>query len=106
MGRDAEEPDGREPESNVYERVLAEDREVVRRLFRVTLGGAHAGLAITVCVVALVAAVGNAAWALIVGGAVAFWFTAALAAGARGGRRGKAAVTRAYLLTFGWAGWL
>ncbi|MEV7569186.1 hypothetical protein [Streptomyces tanashiensis] len=89
-----------------YERVLAEDREVVRRLFRVTTGGAHAGLALTVCVVALLAAVGNATWALIVGGAVAFWFTVALAVVARGGRRGKAAVTRAYLLTFGWAGWL
>ncbi|MFF6842152.1 hypothetical protein ACFY8X_25685 [Streptomyces tanashiensis] len=106
MGRDVEEHDGAGRELNAYERVLAEDREVVRRLFRVTIGGAHAGLAITVCVVALVAAVGNAAWALIVGGAVAFWFTVALAGVARGGRRGQAAVTRAYLLTFGWAGWL
>ncbi|MER5202453.1 hypothetical protein [Streptomyces sp. NPDC002825] len=71
-----------------------------------SIGGAHAGLAITGFVVTLFAVIGGAAWALIVGGAVAFCFTVALVAIVGGGRRRRAAVTRAYLLTFGWAGWL
>lgn len=93
-------------EPNAYERVLAEDRRVVRELFRVSIGGAHAGLVITAVVVALSAAIGGVRWALIVGGAVAAWFAVALFAVRRGGRRGRAAAVRAYLLTFGWAGWL
>ncbi|MFD4609237.1 hypothetical protein ACFWOT_14215 [Streptomyces sp. NPDC058440] len=100
------EQDGAGRELNAYERVLAEDRRVVREMLRVSTGGAHAGLAITVIVVALIAAVGGAQWALMVGGAVAAWFAVALFALARGGRRGLAAVTRAYLLTFDWASWL
>ncbi|MET9876778.1 hypothetical protein ABZZ36_19430 [Actinacidiphila glaucinigra] len=101
-----EEQDGPGRELNAYERILAEDRRVVREVLRVSIGGAHAGLAITVTIVALSAVVGGAAWALIIGGAFAFWFTVALLAVAGGGRHGRAAVTRAYLLTFGWASWL
>ncbi|MEW1700076.1 hypothetical protein ACIQCR_02620 [Streptomyces sp. NPDC093249] len=78
----------------------------MREMLRVSIGGAHAGLAMTVLIVTLFAAVGGAGWALIVGGAVGFWFTVALVATVGGGRRGRAAVTRAYLLTFGWASWL
>ncbi|MFE2546859.1 hypothetical protein [Actinacidiphila glaucinigra] len=101
-----EEQDGPGRELNAYERVLAEDRRVVREMLHVSIGGAHAGLAITTFIVALFAADGGAGWALIVGGAVAFWFTVALIAVVGGGRRGRAAITRAYLLTFGWASWL
>ncbi|MFJ4339089.1 hypothetical protein [Streptomyces sp. NPDC088915] len=101
---DEQDGSGREP--NAYERVLAEDRRVVRELFRVSIGGAHAGFVVTAFVVALFAVIGGAVWALAVGGAVASWFTVALAAAVRTGRRGRAAVTRAYLLTFGWASWL
>ncbi|MGW8366542.1 hypothetical protein ACWGK1_39145 [Streptomyces wedmorensis] len=101
-----EEQDGPGRELNAYERVLAEDRRVVREMLRVSVGGAHAGLAITIFIVALFAAVGGAVGALTVGGAVAFWFTVALIVVVGGGRRGRAAVTCAYLLTFGWAGWL
>ncbi|MFE6854491.1 hypothetical protein ACFVDH_27295 [Streptomyces sp. NPDC057674] len=71
-----------------------------------SIGGAHAGFATAVVVVALFATVGGTAWALIVAGAVAFWFVTALTAVVSGGRRGRAAVTRAYVLTFGWARWL
>ncbi|MFD9242722.1 hypothetical protein ACFV0D_12480 [Streptomyces sp. NPDC059556] len=102
----AEEEVGSGRELNAHERVLAEDRRVMRETFRVTIGGAHTGLAATVVVVALFAAVGGTAWALAVGGAVALCFVVALTAAVGGGRRGRAAVTRAYLLTFGWAGWL
>ncbi|MFJ3187303.1 hypothetical protein [Streptomyces halstedii] len=91
---------------NAYEKVLAEDRRVMREMFRVSIGGAHAGLVITVFFVVLFAAVGGTVWALIVGGAVAFWFAAAHVAAVGGSRRGWAAVKRAYFLTFGWAGWL
>ncbi|WP_306324808.1 hypothetical protein [Streptomyces venezuelae] len=101
-----EEQDGPGRELNAYERVLAEDRRVVRELFRVSIGDAHAGLATTVFIVALFAVFGGTAWALIVGGAVAFWFAVALVAVVGGGRRRWAAVKRAYLLTFGWASWL
>ncbi|WP_405810367.1 hypothetical protein OG524_13445 [Streptomyces sp. NBC_01520] len=93
-------------EANAYERVLAEDRRVVRGTFRVSVGGAHAGLAVTVLVVSLFAVVGGALWALVVSGVVAFACVAALFLVVHRGRRGSAAVTRAYLLTFGWARWL
>ncbi|MGW4228757.1 hypothetical protein ACWEF9_05620 [Streptomyces sp. NPDC004980] len=96
-----EEQDGTGPELNAYERVLAEDRRVVRETFRVSVGRAHAGLAITVLVVSLFAVAGGSLWALVVGGAVAFAYVAALFLVVRRGRRGSAAVTRAYLLTFG-----
>ncbi|MFE5909071.1 transposase family protein [Streptomyces wedmorensis] len=36
----------------------------------------------------------------------ACWFAVALIVVVGGGRSGRAAVTRAYLLTFGWASWL
>lgn len=101
-----EHQDGPGRELNSYEKVLAEDRRVVREMLRVSIGGAHAGLAITLFIVVLSAAGGGTGWALIVGEAVAFWFTAALIAAVGGGRRGWAALRRAYLLTFGWAGWL
>ncbi|MDX3772416.1 MULTISPECIES: hypothetical protein [unclassified Streptomyces] len=95
-----------ERELNAYEKVLAEDRRVMREMFRVSIGGAHAGLVITVFIVVLFAAIGGTLWALIVGGAVASWFTVALIAVVGGGRHGWAAVKRAYLLTFAWASWL
>ncbi|MFF3728054.1 hypothetical protein ACFYYM_37470 [Streptomyces erythrochromogenes] len=91
---------------NAYERLLAEDRRIRRELFRVRTGGAHAGLAMTIFIVALAASVGGARWALIAGGAVALWFTAALCTAARRGLRGRAAAMRGYLLTFGWGSWL
>ncbi|MFE7095406.1 hypothetical protein [Streptomyces erythrochromogenes] len=91
---------------NAYESVLAQDRRIRRELFRVRPGGAHAGLAVTVLIVALVASAGGARWALIAGGVVAFWFTAALWTAVRGGLRGRAAAMRAHLLTFGWGSWL
>ncbi|MFC8226322.1 hypothetical protein [Streptomyces sp. NPDC057287] len=78
----------------------------MREMFRVSIGGAHAGLVITGFIVVLFAAIGGTVWALIVGGAVAFWFTVTLIAVVGGGCRGWTAVKRAYLLTFGWAGWL
>ncbi|MFE5593075.1 hypothetical protein [Streptomyces sp. NPDC056549] len=106
MERYKSKQDGPRRELNTYEKVLAEDRRVVREMFRVSVGGAHAGLVIMLFIVVLFAAVGGTLWALIVGGAVAFWFAVALVAAVGGGRRGWAAVKRAYLLTFGWAGWL
>ncbi|MFJ6517606.1 hypothetical protein ACIQJ4_04955 [Streptomyces filamentosus] len=78
----------------------------MREMFRVSIGGAHVGFVMTVFAVFLFAAIGGPAWALIVGGAVALCFTIALVTAVRGGRRGWAAAKRAYLWTFGWAGWL
>ncbi|MCX4399626.1 MULTISPECIES: hypothetical protein [unclassified Streptomyces] len=78
----------------------------MREMFRVSIGGAHAGLVITVFIVVLFSAIGGTVWALIVGGAVAFWFTVAPIAVVGGDRRGWAAVKRAYLLTSAWADWL
>ncbi|MFF9984194.1 hypothetical protein [Streptomyces erythrochromogenes] len=106
MERGAAQRDGAERAPNAYERVLAEDRRIRRELLRVSTGGAHAGLAMTVLLVALAASAGGARWALIVGGVVVFWFIAALWRAVRGGLRGRAAAVRAYLLTFGWGSWL
>ncbi|MET9148323.1 hypothetical protein [Streptomyces sp. NPDC004042] len=101
--RDQEDP---ERELNAYERILAEDRRVVREMFRVTMGGAHVGLGLLVLAVLLSAGVGGVRWALSAGGAVVAWFAVTLVVVVRRGRRGRDAVARAYLLTFGWAGWL
>ncbi|MGW3188994.1 hypothetical protein ACWDBT_14115 [Streptomyces ardesiacus] len=98
--------DGPGRELNAYEKVLAEDRRVLREVLSVSIGGAHAGLVITVFIMVLFGAFGGTVWALIVGGAFTFWFTVTLVAVVGGGRRGWAAVKRAYLLTFGWASWL
>ncbi|MFE4540297.1 hypothetical protein ACFRKB_35400 [Streptomyces scopuliridis] len=98
--------DGEGRELNAYERVLAEDRRVMREMLRTSTGGAHLGLVVAVVTVALFAAFGGARWALIVGGAVVAWFALVLMVVVLRGRRRWTAARRAYLLTFGWGSWM
>jgi hypothetical protein len=81
-------------------------RRALREVIRAELPAAHFGLGIVV-VAGVVAGllVGPVAGALVAG-AFATLFLVALAAMFVRGVRGRDAVRRAYLFTFGWANWV
>ncbi|MFF4472315.1 hypothetical protein ACFYZ3_22460 [Streptomyces sp. NPDC001599] len=91
---------------NVYERILAEDRRVIREALRTSRGGAHFGLVLTFLALGAVGYFNGPRWPLIIGGVFAVWFALAFAVVRRRGGRGWKAVERAYIATFGWAEWL
>lgn len=70
---------------------------------REDVGGAHGGLAATVVASVVVSGVWSPGWALLVSGCVAVWFVLALVVVHLRGGRGRVAVRRAYVATFGWA---
>ncbi|MFE4055227.1 hypothetical protein ACFXP3_02785 [Streptomyces sp. NPDC059096] len=92
--------------SNACERVLAEDRRLVREALRTSRVGAHFGLALTALVLGAVGYFEGLKWPLIVGGVFAVWFALALAVVRSRGGRGWKAIECAYVATFGWAEWL
>ncbi|MFE7394914.1 hypothetical protein [Streptomyces sp. NPDC057582] len=91
---------------NAYERVLAEDRRVIREALRSSRGGAHFGLVVTALALGAVGYLEGPKWPLIIGGVFAVWFALALAVVRRRGGRSWKAIERAYIATFGWAQWL
>ncbi|MFJ6466926.1 hypothetical protein ACIQM0_38970 [Streptomyces sp. NPDC091387] len=103
MENDSERERSAEAVPNAYERVLAEDRRVVREVLRSSRGGAHGGLVVTAVALGVVGALAGPKWPLIIGVAIAVWFALALGV-VRG--RGWKATERAYIATFGWAQWL
>ncbi|MFZ3494677.1 hypothetical protein ACODT5_15875 [Streptomyces sp. 5.8] len=106
MEKDVEREHTADAAPNAYERVLAEDRRVVREALRTSRGGAHFGLALTVLALGALGYFEGPTWPLIVGGVFAVWFVLALAVVRRRGGRGGKAIERAYIATFGWAEWL
>ncbi|MFJ2566607.1 hypothetical protein ACIO02_27365 [Streptomyces sp. NPDC087568] len=106
MEEDVERERSAEAAPNAYERVLAEDRRVIRETLRSSRGGAHFGLAVTVLALDAVGYLKGPKWPLIVGGMFVVWFALALAAVRRRGGRSWKASERAYIATFGWAQWL
>ncbi|MFF3305672.1 hypothetical protein [Streptomyces sp. NPDC002908] len=106
MEKDTERARNAEAAPNAYERVLAEDRRVIREAMRSSRGGAHGGLVVTAVALGAVGAVDGPKWPLIIGGVCAVWFALALAVVRRRGGRGWKAIERAYIATFGWAQWL
>ncbi|MFD7715952.1 hypothetical protein [Streptomyces sp. NPDC059814] len=106
MEKDTERERSAEAAPNAYERVLAEDRRVVREALRSSRGGAHGGLLVTAVALGVVGALAGPKWPLIIGGAMAVWFALALGVVRRRGGRGWKATERAYIATFGWAQWL
>lgn len=106
MKKDTERERSAEAAPNTYERVLAEDRRVIREALRSSRGGAHGGLVVTAVALGAVRALDGPEWPLIIGGVIAVWFVLALALVRRHGGRGWNAIERAYIATFGWAQWL
>ncbi|WP_234351459.1 hypothetical protein [Streptomyces sp. XY413] len=106
MEKDVEREHNAEAPPNAYERVLAEDRRVIREALRTSRGGAHVGLVLTALVLGAVGYFEGPKWPLIIGGVFAVWFALALAVVRSGGGRGWKAIERAYIATFGWAEWL
>ncbi|MEU8700941.1 hypothetical protein AB0C61_25420 [Streptomyces sp. NPDC048680] len=106
MEKGMERERGAEAAPNAYERVLAEDRRVIRKSLRSSRGGAHGGLVVTAVALGAVGALGGPKWPLIIGGVCAVWCALALVVVRRRGGRGWKAIERAYIATFGWAQWL
>ncbi|MFD3874293.1 hypothetical protein [Streptomyces sp. NPDC058623] len=106
MEKDVEREHNAEAAPNVYERVLAEDRRVIRKALRTSRLGAHCGLVLTALVLGAVGYFEGPKWPLIIGGVFAVWFALALAVVRGRGGRGWKAIERAYIATFGWAEWL
>lgn len=94
-------PDG-EAARERYPRDLRRDRQAVRQLLRADVGGAHLGLALTVGALLVAAGFSGPRWVLIVSGVCTAWFALALAVVHIRGARGRNAVRRAYIATFGW----
>lgn len=95
-----------EVQPNTYERVLAEDRRVIREALRSSRGAAHFGLVLTALVLGAVGYFEGPKWPLIIGGVFAVWFALAFVVVRARGGRGWKAIERAYIATFGWAEWL
>ncbi|MEV6312609.1 hypothetical protein AB0M10_28985 [Streptomyces sp. NPDC051840] len=91
---------------NAYERVLAEDRRVIREMLRTSRRGAHLGFVLTAFVLGAIGYFEGPKWPLIIGGLFAAWFALALTVVHLRGGRGWKAIDRAYIATFGWAEWL
>lgn len=106
MEKGTERERGAQAAPNAYERVLAEDRRVVREMLRSSRGGAHGGLVVTAVVLGAVGALDGPKWPLTIGGVCGVWFALALVVVRRRGGRGWKAIERAYIATFGWAQWL
>ncbi len=88
-----------------YTADLRAERRAMREALRSSRGAAHLGLALTVVAVAAVAGFGSPRSALIIAGAVVAWFALVLTFVVALGGRGRNAVVRAYVATFGWAEW-
>lgn len=78
-------------------------RRGLRGWLRADLPAAHLGLAVVVVASAVAAAAASPLAGALVAAAFAALFLAALAVALLRGVRGRAALRRSYLLTFGWA---
>ncbi|MEK8142326.1 hypothetical protein NKH18_06995 [Streptomyces sp. M10(2022)] len=105
MEKDTERERSAEAAPNAYERVLAEDRRVVREALRSSRGGAHGGLVVTAVALGVVGALAGPKWPLIIGVRSRSGLRWPGVVRRRGGRGWKA-TERAYIATFGWAQWL
>ncbi|MFF5004442.1 hypothetical protein ACFY3G_16555 [Streptomyces phaeochromogenes] len=89
-----------------YNTDMQASRRSMRNLLRVDLPIAHMGLAITIIASVFVGVVWSPRTGVIISGAFAALFVAALAVALLAGSRGRNAVRAAYKFTFGWADWI
>lgn len=64
--------------------------------------GGHIGLAVAIVALVVTASFSGTRWTLVVAGSFAAWFIVALIVIHIRGGRGREAVRRAYVATFGW----
>lgn len=64
--------------------------------------GGHIGLTVTIIALIVVSSFSGAPWALVIAGGFTAWFILALTVIHVRGGRGREAVRRAYVATFGW----
>lgn len=89
-----------------YTRDMRQERHSVREALRSDLPAAHLGLGVTVMALIVVAGFSGPRWTLVIGGAFTAWFLLALTVIHLGSGRGRDAVRRAYIATFGWGNWI
>jgi hypothetical protein len=89
-----------------YNRDIQQARRTLREALRSDLPAAHMGLGVTVIALIVVASVSGPRWTLIIAGVLLAWFLLALAVIHIGSGRGRDAVRRAYIATFGWGNWI
>ncbi|MFE3473267.1 MULTISPECIES: hypothetical protein [unclassified Streptomyces] len=89
-----------------YNRAVQQERRALREALRSGLPAAHMGLGVTVVVLIAVAGFSGPQWTLIIAGALSAWFLLALAVIHISSGRGRDAVRRAYIATFGWGNWI
>lgn len=103
-------PEGRtaDPEAarRRYDEDAAKARGELRRGLRADLSDAHIGAGVVVCATGLAWAVGGPAAAAPVPAGFAGLYLVALGMAAALGARGRTLLRRAYLVTFGWGGWI
>ncbi|MGW0856878.1 hypothetical protein [Streptomyces sp. NPDC002690] len=85
---------------------MRQERHSVREALRSDLPAAHLGLGVTVMALIVVAGFSGPRWTLVIGGAFTAWFLLALTVIHLGSGRGRDAVRRAYIATFGWGNWI
>lgn len=91
------------PES--YRDGVSNDRARVRGALRTDRPAADVGLALFIAAAVVLTFLWGAKYALILTIAFGIWFLAALAVIRIGGGKGKDALKRAYIATFGWGNW-
>ncbi|WP_351237393.1 hypothetical protein [Streptomyces sp. NPDC002133] len=106
MEHGAERKSGNGSASEAYTRDIRAERRSVREALRSDLPAARRGLGVTVIALVVVAGFAGARWTLIVAGALTAWFVLALAVMRIGSARGRDAVRRACIATFGWGNWI
>ncbi|TFI28033.1 MULTISPECIES: hypothetical protein [Streptomyces] len=69
---------------------------------RTDIRGGHIGLVVVIIALVVIASFSGPRWTLAVAGCFVVWFTLALAVIRIRGGRGREAIRRAYVATFGW----
>ncbi|MFI5766897.1 hypothetical protein ACIA8F_38960 [Streptomyces sp. NPDC051563] len=89
-----------------YTQDIQAERRALREALRSDLPAAHMGLGVTVIALIAIASFSGPRWTLTISGAFTAWFLLALAVIHIGSGRGRDALRRAYIATFGWANWI
>jgi hypothetical protein len=89
-----------------YDAGLRASRERMRSVFRSDTGDANTGLAVVIVATAVAGFLASPMSGVLVAGAFAALYLAALTYQLWKGVRGATALHRAYLFTFGWGQWL
>ncbi|MEU6014202.1 hypothetical protein ABZ826_09095 [Streptomyces sp. NPDC047515] len=88
--------------SDQYMQDIRADHQATRQALRADVGGAHIGLLVVITALVVLAGFSDPCRALTVSGGFTAWFVLASAVIRLRGGRGRHALRRAYVATFGW----